>query len=197
MIKPSHLSGLFVLFIHPISVILSVGKRHQKNESLITNAAMNRSKVTVMKYLSIILLATGCILFPILFFSGCNVNDSVVDDNTLEINLTGKIINGETGKTVADAIISAHKRFGTGEERDNQDNFQRLKISTGDYGDYSVKGLINNCRVNDRAGHIRAEATDSAGKFLSYTTAFKCTEDPQSINLVLRRPDLFRKLIIK
>ncbi|WP_165140970.1 hypothetical protein [Halalkalibaculum roseum] len=70
-------------------------------------------------------------------------------------------------------------------------------ITIGDNGEYSIKSLVKNCRENDKAGQIKAEAIDSVARYLTYTTVFKCTEKLQTINLVLRRPDIMRKLIIK
>ncbi|NGP76540.1 hypothetical protein G3570_07845 [Balneolaceae bacterium YR4-1] len=86
---------------------------------------MNRSKMTDMRYLPINLLATGFMLFPVLFFSGCNVNESVENDFYIDINLRGKVINGQTGTTVTDAVISIHKTFRIGKARDNPKTFSR------------------------------------------------------------------------
>lgn len=136
-------------------------------------------------------------LLSLTLFNGCNVNDSVAELTYIPITLHGKIIIGGTGEEVGNAVISIYERHRNGVQEKNPGYVSNMRITTGDFGYYSAEGVIRNCHENGSAGYIKASTSDSAGRYLSYTAAFKCTDSPQAINLVLRRTAGFRYLIIK
>lgn len=150
-----------------------------------------------MKYLLKFLLILISILYFWSLFTGCNVSDPVVEGNDVRLNLHGKILNGETGEGVTDAVISIHSSERYDIAHQDSGTLEIMKMSTGDTGMYSIEGTIRHCNNDETAGYIKAATTDAVGRYLSQTAAFECTDSLQSINLVLRQTKAYRYLIIK
>ena len=150
-----------------------------------------------MKTISKLLLTFSFLLFSAWLYTGCNVSDPVVMGNGLRLNLRGTILNGDNGEIVNAAVITMHYRERYEAGHQNYGELENIKISTGDAGLYFAEGTITRCRKEDTVGYIKAAATDSAGRYLNQTAAFKCTDKVQTINLVLQRTQGLRYLIIK